>query len=64
MSIGNPKNDWEQGLADGVNRYIIDPVVERAALELGYNMLMTYEQTILNFLFISELRRKIYPMGL
>lgn len=34
MSIGNPQNDFEQGLSDAVNEVLIDPLVKKAARDL------------------------------
>ena len=41
-----------------------DEVISRVVKELWYSSLLTYQQWLLNLLFIQDLRRKIYPLGI
>jgi hypothetical protein len=36
VSIGNPTNEWEQGMLDAWHTVWLDPIIEQAAIELGY----------------------------
>ena len=40
-----------------------DRIVAEVAKALWYGSLLTYQQWLLNALFIQDLRRKIFPLG-